>query len=149
MSHEKAHPPAPTPAPSAASGAREEGGVSHMPEGFWPLRVAGPAPAPAVKDPLTTRPRPSRPTEIIALDLVTGNQAQIMDMLGRDPMGAPDEAWDRAAELLLESMHGCVTVLTARRNRADDNRLRPLVTATIRPDETLAQYAARALGYPA
>jgi len=130
------HPPAAPAAPSAASGAREEGGVSALSTPLSPM---------AACHPLTR----SRATEIVALDLLTGNHAQIMDMLGRDPEGAPDDAWERAAELLIESMHGCVTVITARRNRSEANTLRPLVSATIRPEETLAQYAARAFGYPA
>jgi len=125
MSYETPHPTPPPAAPSATGSACEEGSVKNL-----------------------RTPR-ARDTETIALELVTGNHAQIMDMLGRDPQGAPDDAWERAATLLLESMHGCVTVLTARRNRSEANTLRPLVSATIRPEETLAQYAARAFGYPA
>lgn len=166
MTHEnpEAHPPAPAPTPSAAGGAREEGGVMADNKGWRtpnpPTSGAGcvalgviaemvppaPAPAPVVKDSLTT---PTRSTERVALDLILGVHLQILDML-QDPDGASNDAWARCGELLAdESIHAISTVLKARAARHQAATLRPLVTATIRPDETLAQYAARALGYPA
>jgi hypothetical protein len=91
-----------------------------------------------------------RSTERIALELLCGVHAQVMDMLGRDPDGAPDEAWARAGELLAdESIHACAEVLRARAHRHQMDTLRPLAEQAVRDGFSLADMAARVLRMPA
>lgn len=61
----------------------------------------------------------TRTTEEAALGNLQDHQAQIMDMLGRDPNGADDLAWERAADLLLLSVHAVATVMRQRRIRRE------------------------------
>lgn len=117
MSHENPHPPAAPAAPSAASGAREEGGVS----------------------------RPTRSTEINALENIVGHHAQIMDLLGRDPDGADDLAWENAAEILSLSIHDVLTVIRQRRHRAT---MKPVTDYAQERGFTNEQVRALALGLP-
>lgn len=116
MTHEKAHPPAAPAAPSAASGAREEGSV-----------------------------RPTRSTEINALENIVGHHAQIMDLLGRDPDGADDLAWENAAEILSLSIHDVLTVIRQRRHRAT---MKPVTDYAKDRGFTNDQVCALAMGMP-
>ncbi len=85
--------------------------------------------------------RVSRSTERCAMDMLEGVHDQIMDMLQADPDNAPDAAWEKTLELLVnESVHAVTVVLKQRRMRRNSRPKKPF---------DMVAFAARALGRPA
>lgn len=87
----------------------------------------------------------TRTTEQAALGNLIDHHAQIMDMLGRDPDNAIDDAWEHAGEILALSIHAVSTVLRQRRIRQENAR----VVAAVPEGTDLVGLVQRVFGMPA